>query len=305
MIKTVISSSFNFPALFLDFNPFAYCDDYASLLYFSSKRNVLFFLTVDKMEHLLRLADEYQTKSVFDVCLNYLKVLPGIKENAVRTLFLTNMTAMARGDRRLDIVRSGCYNLIKDMSLQDIVKKDDFKNLERDSVESVLVERVKKLEGLLEVVYPQLIGLVEFCLVLCLGPKKQNAFFRSCPEHFNSDHMALEELYTRIKKCTTCRKMIEQLVSHSQQVKSQKYLGPPTISFSSRGTKGTYKDAKLEHLYGGSHYFDSKLVSVIQDLYKAYKVIASTKASLAGDFTGGASQKLYFSTSFPFSDFGE
>ena len=97
------------------------------------------------MEHLLRLADEYQTKSVFDVCLNYLKVLPGSKENAVRTLFLTNMAAMARGDRRLDIVRSGCYNLIKDMSLQDIVKKDDFKNLERDSVESVLVERVKKI----------------------------------------------------------------------------------------------------------------------------------------------------------------
>lgn len=257
------------------------------------------------MEHLLRLADEYQTKSVFDVGLNYLKVLPGSKENAVRTLFLTNMTAMARGDRRLDIVRSGCYNLIKDMSLQDIVKKDDFNNLERDSVESVLVERVKKLEGLVEVVYPQLIGLVEFCLVLCLGPKKQNAFFRSCPEHFNSDHMALEELYTRIKKCTTCRKMIEQLVSHSEQVKSQKYLGPPTISFSSRGTKATYKDAKLEHLYGGNHHFDSKLVSVIQDLYKAYKVIASTKASLAGDFTGGASQKLYFSTSFPFSDFGE
>ena len=92
---------------------------------------------------------------------------------------------------------------------------------------------------------------------------------------------------------------------HSQQVKSQKYLGPPTTSFSSRGTKGTYKDAKLEHLYGGSHHFDSKLVSVIQDFYKAYKVIASTKASLAGDFTGGASQKLYFSTSFPFSDFGE
>ncbi|CAH3035127.1 unnamed protein product, partial [Pocillopora meandrina] len=92
-------------------------------------------ITLDKMEHLLRLADEYQTKSVFDVCLNYLKVLPGSKENAVRTLFLTNMAAMARGDRRLDIVRSGCYNLIKDMSLQDIVKKDDFKNLERDNVE--------------------------------------------------------------------------------------------------------------------------------------------------------------------------
>ena len=175
----------------------------------------------------------------------------------------------------------------------------------RDSVESVLVERVKKLEGLVEVVYPQLIGLVEFCLVLCLGPKMQNPYFRSSPEHFNSDHMALEELYTRIKKCTTCRKMIEQLVSHSQQVKSQKYLGPPTISFSSRGTKGTYKDAKLEHLYGGSHHFDSKLVSVIQDLYKAYRVIASEKASLAGDFTEGPSPKFYFSTSFPSSDFGE
>ena len=43
VIKTVISSSFNFPALFLDFNPSAYCDDYTSLLYFSSKRNVLVF----------------------------------------------------------------------------------------------------------------------------------------------------------------------------------------------------------------------------------------------------------------------
>ena len=303
VIKTVISSSFNFPALFLGFNPFAYREVHASLLYFSSKRNVLFYLTVDKVEHLLRLADEYQTKSVFDVCLNYLKVLPGSKENAVRTLFLTNMTAMVRGDRRLDIVRSGCYNLIKDMSLQDIVKKDDFKNLERDSVESVLVERVKKLEGLVEVVYPQLIGLVEFCLVLCLGPKKQNAFFRSCPEHFNSDHMALEELYTRIKKCTTCRRMIEQLVSHSQQVKSQK--GLPLMPFLLTGPKATYKDAKLEHLYGGSHHFDSKLVSVIQDLYKAYRVIASEKASLAGDFTEGPSPKFYFSTSFPSSDFGE
>ena len=262
-----------------------------------------FFLTVDKVEHLLRLADEYQTKSVFDVCLNYLKVLPGSKENAVRTLFLTNMTAMARGERRLDIVRSGCYNLIKDMSLQDIVKKDDFKNLERDSVESVLFERVKKLEGLVEVVYPQLIGLVEFCLVLCLGSKMQNPYFRSCPEHFNSDHMALEELYTRIKKCTTCRRMIEQLVSHSQQVKSQK--GLPLMPFLPTGPKATYKDAKLEHLYGGSHHFDSKLVSVIQDLYKIYRVIASEKANLAGDFTEGPSQKFYFSTSFPSSDFGE
>ena len=97
--------------------------------------------------------------------------------------------------------------------------------------------------------------------------------------------------------------MIEQLVSHSQQVKSLK--GLPLMPFLPTCPKATYKDAKLEHLYGGSHHFDSKLVSVIQDLYKAYKVIASTKASLPGDFTGGVSQKLYFSTSFPFSDFGE
>ena len=105
------------------------------------------------------------------------------------------------------------------------------------------------------------------------------------------------------KNCTTCRRMIEQLVSHSQQVKSQK--GLPLMPFLPTGPKATYKDAKLEHLYGGSHHFDSKLVSVIQDLYKAYRVITSEKASLTEDFTEGPSPKFYFSTSFPSSDFGE
>ena len=60
-------------------------------------------MTVDKVEHLLKLADEYQTKSVFNVCVNLLKnELAGSKEKAMSILYLANTTDMARKDEKLD-----------------------------------------------------------------------------------------------------------------------------------------------------------------------------------------------------------
>ena len=55
-------------------------------------------MTVDKVEHLLKLADEYQTKSVFNVCVNLLKnEVAGSKEKAMSILYLANTTDMAKG----------------------------------------------------------------------------------------------------------------------------------------------------------------------------------------------------------------
>ena len=105
-------------------------------------------MTVDKVEHLLKLADEYQTKSVFNVCVNLLKnEVAGSKEKAMRILYLANTTDMARKDEKLDVVRKVCYDYIKDMALQNIMEKEDFKNLEQDVRENVLVKRIEKIRG--------------------------------------------------------------------------------------------------------------------------------------------------------------
>ena len=60
-------------------------------------------MTVDKVEHLLKLADEYQTKSVFNVCVNLLKnEVAGSEEKAMSILYLANTTDMARKDEKSD-----------------------------------------------------------------------------------------------------------------------------------------------------------------------------------------------------------
>ena len=250
-----------------------------------------FCFTVDKVEHLLKLADEYQTKSVFDLCVNYLKGVPRSKGNAVRILFLANVTVMAREDKRLDGVRRECYDVVKDMALEDILEKHDFKNLERDSLENVLVQRVKRLEELVKEVYPQFIGLVEFCMMLCLESSK----IARCPEHFYSDNKSTGELYSRIKTCAVCKRMIESLVIISKQPAASRLFGaqksisistqPATTQPRSQGislqsetlgtslaTTGLFgpQISVEQHLYGGNCHFDNKLISIIKDFYQAY-----------------------------------
>ena len=229
-----------------------------------------FCFTVDKVEHLLKLADEYQTKSVFDLCVNYLKGVPRSKGNAIRILFLANVTVMAREDKRLDGVRRECYDVVKDMPLEDILEKHDFKNLERDSLENVLVQRVKRLEELVKEVYPQFIGLVEFCMMLCLESSKIDG----CPEHFHSDNKSTGELYSRIKTCAVCKRMIERLVIISKQPAASGLFGPAQKNIISNqpATIGLFgpRISVEQHLYGGNCHFDNKVISIIKDFYQAY-----------------------------------
>ena len=197
---------------------------------------------MNKVEHLLKLADEYQAVSVFDLCVKCLMDEAKSKQNVIKILFLANSTVMAQEDDRLDSVRSKCYDLIKDMKLTDIVSKNDYKNLDRASLENVFVQRAERLEKFLKRVYPQFIGLAEFCMFLCLEPSSRSTLSR-CPEHYPvSGGKANEELFERVKSCVVCRKMILELISSSRE---------------SYGNK--------EHRYGGNFHFDNRLISIIQD----------------------------------------
>ena len=213
---------------------------------------------MDKVDHLLQLANEYQVMSVFDHCVKCLKDEPKTEENAVRILYLANSTAMVREDDRLDIARYNCTNLIKNMELKDIVGKMDFRNLDRDSLESVFRLKTERLETFFKKVYPQVIGLAEFCILLCL--ENSHSSITRCPQHFSSDDKATEDLIERIKSCPVCRNMMMQLVSCS------KYSKRTTRGF------GSFDVSRpIEYRYGGYYHFDNSLISIIKDFENIIK----------------------------------
>lgn len=200
-----------------------------------------------KVEHLLKLADEYQAMRVFNICVNYLENVPRCNETVVKILYLAQSTPLATGDSRLQSICEKCCDVIQNMDLKEITQTFDFKNLNRDSLEKVFMKKINRLETFLAKLYPQFIGLVEFCMVLCL--RYVNDFI-PCPEHFDfmdSGEVASEELFQRVKSCLVCRKMIERLLSESKTSSSL-----PTE----------------ERIYGGTLVFDEELISIVEDFHE-------------------------------------
>ena len=228
-----------------------------------------------KAEHLLKLADEYQTKSVFDLCVNYLKTLQRSEHNAIQMLFLANGTIMSRGDKRLDSVRSECYGLIENMALERISKNEYFQNLDSDSLQNAFVGKVERLEKLVSEVHPQFIGLVEFCMSLCLNTTEYRSKITRCPTHFSDNNKAKMGLNFRMGNCAVCRSMIQQLVSLSKKNKAKTGFGVERKAL----------PAMVEdHLYGGTSHFDSKLTSIVTEFSSTYNKIILAKSGFGSFF---------------------
>ena len=230
-----------------------------------------------KAEHLLKLADEYQTKSVFDLCVNYLKTLQRSEYDAIQMLFLANGTIMSRGDKRLDSVRSECYGLIENMALEKISKNEYFQNLDSDSLQNALVGKVERLEKLVSDVHPQFIGLVEFCMSLCLNTTEYRSKITRCPTHFSDNNKAKMDLNFRMGNCAVCRSMIQQLVSLSKENKA--FVAANTgFGVGSRVAPPAMVE---DHLYGGTSHFDSKLTSILTEFSSTYiKIILANCSAI-------------------------
>ena len=232
---------------------------------------------MNKVEHLLKLADEYEAKAVLDLCVKCLRDEPKSEENAVKILFLANSTVMAREDDRLESVRNKCYDLIKNMELTNILGKNDFKYLDRDIVENVFVQRGERLETFLKEIYPQFIGLVEYALSVCMGQSPPSV--TPCPRHF-SNNTTNNGLFERIKNCSVCRRMIEQLVSaskrgsHSNSAFQSTPAGFGGLSGSTAGLFGSTAMGSSFHYtgYWGKYHFDEKLISIIRDFHNILKL---------------------------------
>ena len=225
--------------------------------------------SVDKMGHLLKLADEYDVQGVLDLCTKCLKDVPKSEENVVKILYLATDTVIASEDSRLDGVRDDCEILIKDMDLVNISAKSDFKKLSRDSMERVFVKRTERLETFIREIHPQLVGLVEYCLYLKLASSP--SVITRCPQHFLSNKSYIG-LLQRIRSCLVCRGMITQLVTSSISNDKQPTQTSGTSLFGSTTPFGNpsanQTGAVNEHVYGGNCHFNEKLVSLLQDINK-------------------------------------
>ena len=212
------------------------------------------------MEHLLKLADEYQALGIEDVCVKMLKSEPKSEDNAVKILYLATSTATARDDQRLFQVREECYELIKDMELTETQGSESYNDMEKNTMVRVVVKRNQRLETFVKDIYPQFMGLVECCLWYCL--EKTNDV-TPCPQHF-SNRKTRENLLRRMKSCLVCQRMIKQMV---RKLKKVTYELPYGGGFANSSTVPTNKFE-----YEGDYYFDEKVIAMIRDFEKIIRV---------------------------------
>ena len=239
------------------------------------------------MEHLLKLADEYQTRGIVDVCVKMLKSEAQSKDNAVKILHLATCTPTIREDEKLILVREQCFELIKNMELSEAQGKESYENLEKDVLERVLVKRIQRLETFVKEIYPQFMGLVECCLWSVSGNAE---VISTCPQHF-SNKRPKENLLMLVKGCPVCRQMIKQLVHYFKTPQLlQQSLHPPHPPHPShplpqrqpvRGFPSTLGStvpfvlaapAPNAYEYGGSYHFDEEVITIIQDFEKLFRI---------------------------------
>ena len=256
----------------------------------------MFFIQVNQVEHLLKLADEYQANGIVDVCVKMLNSEAQYKDNAVKILHLATCTPTVREDVRLILVREQCYEVTKNMELTETQGKESYKNLEKDAMERVLVKRIQRLETFVKEIYPQFIGLVQCCLWCVLENAK---VISTCPQHF-LNKKPKENLLKLMKGCPVCRQMIKQLVNYvgsprvpqvtqvpqqvtpvrqqvtpvRQQVTPVRLVsrevpfGSPPAAFAIGQEPPTTYECK----YGGNCHFDEEVITIIKDFEEIIRI---------------------------------
>ncbi|XP_015752469.1 PREDICTED: uncharacterized protein LOC107332256 [Acropora digitifera] len=255
-------------------------------------------IQLNQVEHLLKLADEYQARGIVDVCVKMLKSEARCKDNAVKILHLATCTPTVRDDERLILVREQCYELMKNVELTETQGKESYKNLERDALERVLVKRIQRLETFVKEIYPQFIGLVQCCLWYVLENAK---VISTCPQHF-LNKKPTENLLKLMKDCPVCRQMIKQLVNYVrpprvshltpvpqlqratpvpvipqaaqlQRVIPRQVLNAPSlVSSPTSSVFGGVAPTTYECKYGGNCHFDEEVITIIKDFEEIIRV---------------------------------
>ena len=199
---------------------------------------------MENVEQLLQLSDEYQvTEHIFKPCVEFLKDKPKTKENVMKIRALAEFYDVEE-------VRQDCDELLGNMLLGTLSETVQFENVEKDKLRHFLTQRIEVLEGYLEKLYPQFMGLLECCLWLWHENKRSMEW---CPTHFSKGKVNFK-LDECIKSCKVCQKMLGHLASSTFPRVFGRFRNDETYDFCK-----TYGYALLNR-----HRFDECLPNIIQ-----------------------------------------
>ena len=161
----------------------------------------------ENVEYLLKLSDEYQIKHIFDACINFVETHPKTKQNVMK------LRKMAT-NYNLDRVRDECDNLLKNLKLTTLSEIVDFKGLDQETSQYFLEQRIKRLETVLDNVYPEFMGMVECSLWLMNESKR----LWQCEQHVTEGHLRRYSQIDgeEIRQCYNCEKMFRSMVSQTR-----------------------------------------------------------------------------------------
>lgn len=197
--------------------------------------------SVENVEDLLQLSDEYQVKQhIFDPCVKFLEDQPKTKENVMKILTLANLY-------NLEKVHQGCIDLLKNMGLESLSETVHLEDLDKKQTQYYLTQRIERLETFLDEAFPQLFGVVATVLLQMFCPIHKSLAW--CTEHFSGGKFKRNVSMEMIAKCSGCRSMLSSMVIAT------------TESY-------PFKSSTRIPVHGGNNHFDYDLFSVMENFVK-------------------------------------
>ena len=172
--------------------------DLLKLIYFKHVIKEPVVITMLNVEHLLKLSDEYEIKHVFESCVSFVEKQPKLKQNVMK---LRKMAAMYN----LNSVLEGCEDFLQNLKLKTLREIVDFKDLDRDTLQHFLEQRIERLEKFFDQVYPEYMGMVEYVM-----EKQQYDQYDICREHISKGKLKNDRRIDSqvIRGCQKCRQHI-------------------------------------------------------------------------------------------------
>lgn len=97
-------------------------------------------ITMESVEYLLKLSDEYQVKRIFNSCVKFLEDQTKGRGNVMKMLKLADLY-------HLDKLRQiCCKDLLQNLKLQTLSKVLNLEELDRESLQFILMQRIEQLE---------------------------------------------------------------------------------------------------------------------------------------------------------------
>lgn len=158
---------------------------------------------MDNVEHLLRLADEYQIKGIIDMCTSFLKNEAKTKSNAMEILLLAQQYGLD------DEIGEDCCSVLEEMKLQKLEGYVEFVELNSENLRSILLPRMRELEDIVKELSPQVSGILACTTWLWNEANKDMVW---CPAHLPRGK-AVTSFRDCLRNCPACKQVLDSLVS--------------------------------------------------------------------------------------------